>query len=311
MNDGARRGIDRADVLLVTGGAGFVGSHLIRKLAAACPDAQIASIDNYFLGSTDNHFIHDRVRYFTGDTRRIDSIWASTGLPGPRTVFHLGEYSRIVQSFGDFDRVWDFNLLGTKAVIQFCHAHGSRLVYAGSSSKFGNDGSDQHLSPYAWIKAKNVELIANFADWFGLDYVITYFHNVYGPGQLKTGHYATVIGIFESQYEQGKPLTVVSPGTQTRDFTYVEDIVDGIIACWQEGQGDGYQLGTGEDYTIIEVAKLFGGDYVLVPERIGERKSGRADAAKARSLGWAPKHSLPDYIRNFKDRIEAQRQRAE
>ncbi|HYF64365.1 MAG TPA: NAD-dependent epimerase/dehydratase family protein [Herpetosiphonaceae bacterium] len=203
---------------VVTGGAGFVGSHLIEKLVVKYPDARIISLDNYFTGVAENHVDNDRVEYLVGNTQDINTIWAERGLPAAAAVFHLGEYSRIWQSFEDFDQVWDSNMRGTKEVVQFCRSHACKFVYAGSSSKFGNEGLDQHLSPYSWIKAKNVEFVINFSEWFGLDYVVTYFYNVYGPRHIKKGRYATVIGIFESLYEEGKPLTVRYPGAQTRDF---------------------------------------------------------------------------------------------
>jgi UDP-glucose 4-epimerase len=214
-------------------------------------------------------------------------------------VFHLGEYSRIPQSFEDIDLTWEFNLHGTKEVVKFAHAHGAKLVYAGSSSKFGNDGQDENLNPYAWTKAKNVEYIRNFDSWYGLDYVVTYFYNVYGPGQIRTGRYATVIGIFETQYEQGEPLSIVAPGTQTRDFTHIDDIVDGIVLCAASGKGDGYLLGYGHERSLIEVAEMFGTTYRLVSERPGERTRGQADTSRARGLGWAPKIDLPDYVAEF------------
>ena len=226
----------------------------------------------------------------------------------------IRNYARIVQSFDDIDVCWDSNMRGTKEVVRFCHQHGAKLVYAGSSSKFGNDGQDENLSPYAWTKAKNVEYIANFHEWFGgLDYVITYFYNVYGPGQIRTGRYATVIGLFEAQYEAGEPLTVVSPGTQTRDFTHVDDIVDGIILCYQKGQGDGFLLGAGRERSLLDVAKMFGTEYKLVPARRGERVRGQADTTQARSLGWEPKHDIEQYIQAFveqHDRTSTQEPRA-
>lgn len=286
--------------ILVTGGAGFVGSHLISSLLLRYPHIQIISLDNYFTGLLSSHARSDRVLYLEGDTQDIVNIWRKKELPGPDAVFHLGEYSRIVQSFEDFDHVWDFNLRGTKEVVKFCHTHHAKLIYAGSSSKFGNAGQDENLSPYAWVKAKNVEFIKNFSQWFELEYVVTYFYNVYGPRQIKDGKYATVIGVFESLYEQGKPLTVRAPGTQTRDFTHIEDIVEGLILCFEKGQGDGYQLGAGKEYSILQVAEMFGGEYVFIPALKGERARGKADRTKASSLGWMPKHSLPVYIDEFK-----------
>lgn len=284
---------------LVTGGAGFVGTHLIRALLDRYPDLRVVSLDNYFTGTTDNHVDDPRATYLTGSTVDVHKIWQNHGLGRPDVVFHLGEYSRIVASFSDFEETWEFNTRGTKEVVTFCHSHSCKLVYAGSSSKFGNGGRDEHLNPYAWTKSKNIEFITDFAEWYGLDHVITYFYNVYGPGHVRTGKYATVIGIFEDQYERGEPLTVVSPGTQTRDFTHVADIVDGILRCYQGGSGDGYMLGAGREYSILQVAELFGTPHVLVPKLRGERERGQADASKVKALGWEPTHALADYIAEF------------
>lgn len=288
-----------SQTLLVTGGAGFVGANLIKALLADFPTATIVSLDNYFTGSPENHSNDPRVTYLDGSTVDIAKIWAGRGLPSPEIVFHLGEYSRIVQSFDDHDLTWDFNLHGTKEVVKFASANGSKLIYAGSSSKFGNDGEDENLNPYAWTKAKNIEYIRNYANWYGLDYAITYFYNVYGPGQIGQGKYATVIGIFENQYLTGEPLTVVSPGTQTRDFTHVDDIVRGIVLVAQKGSGDGYLLGTGHEWPLLEVAKLFKTAYVLVPPLRGERVRGQADTTQAGELGWAPRRRLDEYIASF------------
>lgn len=286
--------------IVVTGGAGFVGQHLIRHILDRYPDAGIISIDNYLTGTKAAHVENPRVRYLDACTSNINVVWEQQQLSSPTAVFHLGEYARIVQSFDDIDLCWELNLHGTKEVVRFCHHHGAKLIYAGSSSKFGNDGQDENLSPYAWMKAKNVEYIKNFANWFGLDFVVTYFYNVYGPGHIKCGKYATVIGIFEAQYERGEPLTVVAPGTQTRDFTHVEDIVAGVIRCYEAGSGDGYLLGAGREWQLREVAEMFGTQYQIVSARKGERQRGLADTSKAQALGWKPKRSLPAYIDEFK-----------
>ncbi|HET6479690.1 MAG TPA: NAD-dependent epimerase/dehydratase family protein [Actinoplanes sp.] len=285
--------------LLVTGGAGFVGSALIKSLLADYPAAAIVSLDNYFTGVPANHVNDPRVTYLDGSTADLAKIWADRGLPSPEIVFHLGEYSRIVTSFEDHDLTWDYNLLGSKEVVKFASAHGAKLIYAGSSSKFGNDGQDENLNPYAWTKAKNIEYIKNYSSWYGLDFAITYFYNVYGPGQITSGKYATVIGIFEDKYLRGEPLPVVSPGTQTRDFTHIDDIVRGIVLVAQKGSGDGYLLGAGHEWPLLEVATMFGVPYELTPALRGERTRGQADITKAAELGWRPERRLDDYIASF------------
>jgi UDP-glucose 4-epimerase len=288
-----------SQTLLVTGGAGFVGTNLIKSLLTDFPDAAIVSLDNYFTGTRDNHVDDPRVTYLEGSTVDVAAIWAAGDYPNPEIVFHLGEYSRIVQSFEDHDLTWEFNLRGTMQVVKFAAGTLAKLIYAGSSSKFGNDGQDENLNPYAWTKAKNIEYIANYADWFGLDYAITYFYNVYGPGQISDGKYATVIGIWEQKYLRAEPLPVVSPGTQTRDFTHIDDIIRGIVLVARKGSGDGYLLGAGHERPLVEVAEMFGAGYELIPELRGERTRGQADITKAAGLGWAPEHRLEDYIAAF------------
>lgn len=283
-------------VFLVTGGAGFIGHHLIRGLLAAHPRARIYSVDLYFTGSRANHVTDERVAYLEGSTCDLSALLRRHRSPLPQVVFHLGEYSRVSQSFDELDRVWEYNIAGTREVVGFCLRHGIRLVYAGSSSALGNGGDDERLSPYAWTKAKNAEYIRNVGVWYGLDYVITYFYNVYGPGQIAHGPYATAIGIFEEQLRSGRPLTVAQPGTQTRDFTHVKDVVDGVILCAERGRGDGYLLGAGQEHRIIDIARMFGGQVEMVPQRRGERVRGRANESKAHDLGWKPTRQLAEYI---------------
>jgi UDP-glucose 4-epimerase len=281
--------------VIVTGGAGFIGTELIKKLRVSHPETDIISIDNYFSGSRDVSNQVSGVTYIEDSTHNIEQYVASYK---PEVIFHFGEYSRIVASFGDIEHCHNFNTRGTFDVINACRKHNVKLVYAASSSKFGNGGADEHLSPYAWMKAKNIELIQNMANWYGgFDYAITYFFNVYGPGQITTGKMAAVIGIFQQCVLDNRPIPVVSPGTQRRDFTHVDDIVEGVILAAEKGSGDGYLLGTGVNHSLLEVAQMFKHPYEFIPERKGERFTSQAYASKAQEeLGWHAKRSLPEYV---------------
>ncbi|MFD6530903.1 NAD-dependent epimerase/dehydratase family protein [Streptomyces sp. NPDC060184] len=295
------------EVVLVTGGAGFIGSHVVEGLLRLHREALVVSVDSYFTGRKENHVADPRVRYIEGETANLDRVWNEASLPSPSTVFHLGEYARVERSFQELDRVWHSNLLGTKSVVDFCLNRRARLVYAGSSTRFAEPPHGEHASPYAWVKAKNAEYIRNVGNWYGLDYAITYFHNVYGPRQISQGPYATLIGIFEEQRRQGSPLTIVEPGTQTRDFTHVDDIVSGLLICAERGSGDGYQLGCGVEHRIIDVARMFGGAMRMIPARRGNRVRGVADHSSARALGWIPRIHLRDYIAGLDTPSSAQK----
>jgi UDP-glucose 4-epimerase len=285
--------------ILVTGGAGFIGSHLCRALAKA--GHQVISLDNYFTGTEANHV--EGVEYRRGHTRDVvKHVPEMVDL-----VFHLGEYSRVEKSFEDpTELVWDLNVAGTFSMVEFCRRKGAKLVYAGSSTKFAAEGEGRHQSPYAWTKASNTELVRNYGNWFGLKYAITYFYNVYGEGEIATGPYATLIGIFKQEYLHGMPMTVVSPGTQARCFTHISDIVSGLMLVGEKGEGDGFELGHSQAHSILEVAKMFGGEIVMLPERKGNRQSSPVDASKARALGWEPKVSLEAHVREFSARVAAE-----
>ena len=272
--------------ILVTGGAGFIGSNLVKELVRL--KHKVTVIDNYSTGSRLNHV--KGVEYFDLDTRHI----ASLRIASPDVIFHLGEYSRVEQSFADFDHVWDYNVHGTKEVLKYARAHRSKLIYAGSSTKFGDNGSNS--SPYAWSKANNTEFVKNYSDWYGLNYAITYFYNAYGPNEIQTGPYATLIAKFKELYHQTKEFQITSPGTQLRNFTHVSDIVSGLVLVGELGTGDGYGIGHPDSYSIIQVAEMFGQAYRLTPEKSGNRMSASVVTDKIRELGWCPKVNLPDYI---------------
>lgn len=277
--------------ILVTGGAGFIGSHLCERLVK--DGHRVISLDNYFTGTVDNHV--EGVEYRTGHTKDI----AAHVPEMVDLVYHLGEYSRVEQSFDDMSLVWDFNIAGTFAVLEFCRRQACKLVYAGSSTKFSNDGLGRHQSPYAWTKATNTDLVANYGTWYGLSYAITYFYNVYGPREITMGPYATVIGIFKEKFQKGEPLPVRKPGTQERNFTHVYDIVNGLILVGERGEGDDFGLGASRSYTIEAVARLFGGDIEWLPNRPGNRLGAPLDTTRATALGWQARETLEDHIAQF------------
>jgi UDP-glucose 4-epimerase len=278
-------------LILVTGGAGFIGSHLCERLAA--DGHRVISLDNYFTGSKDNHV--PGVEYREGHTKDVEALVPET----PDLVYHLGEYSRVEQSFVDHPIVWDYNKAGTFAVLEFCRAKDVKIVYAGSSTKFGDGGLGRDQSPYAWTKASNTELVRNYGTWFKLPYAITYFYNVYGSREIQAGKYATLVALFKEKVKNGEPLTVVAPGTQQRNFTHVDDIVDGVVLVGECGAGDDFGLGHGKAYSILEVAKLFNHPIEMLPERPGNRMTASVETAKTHSLGWEPKHDLEHHIQEF------------
>lgn len=275
--------------ILVTGGAGFVGSNLCEALAKD-PRNEVYSLDNYFTGSRDNHV--EGVTYIEGSTEYIFELVDFT----PDRVFHLGEYSRVEQSFEDIDKVLLFNKVGTSKVLEFCRRRGCRLIYAGSSTKFGEGGIGKDQSPYAWSKSSNTDLIKNYGTWYGLDYAIVYFYNVYGKREIKSGKYATLIALFAERKRQGLPLTVVAPGTQQRNFTHVDDIVEGLLLVGEKGKGDEYGIGSPETYTVMEIAEMFGGEIQLLPERKGNRMWSEVITEKTEALGWKAKRHIKDWI---------------
>jgi UDP-glucose 4-epimerase len=289
---------NRMQNILVTGGAGFVGSNLIKQLKQDYPEARIVSLDNYFTGTSDNHV--SGVEYYHGHTMDAHLIFEDLEVPFD-TVYHFGEYSRIVQSFNDVQVAADSIMVGTPRILELCRHWDAKLIYSASSSKFGNDGKDENLSPYSWMKSKMVELIKNYHEWYGLEYEITYFFNVYGPGQIMKGDYATVIGIFERQFNAGEKCTVVTPGTQSRDFTHVNDIVRGLVKAALRSDNHEWHLRSGINRTIIEVAEMFG-EWEFIPERRGERFTSEDFPSDTEErLDWKPVESLEEWINSVKN----------
>ncbi|MFM2317641.1 MAG: hypothetical protein RLZZ215_262 [Pseudomonadota bacterium] len=275
--------------ILVTGGAGFIGSHLCERLAQNSQH-EVYSLDNYFTGSESNHV--PNVTYIKGNTVDIASLVRFK----PDIVYHLGEYSRVEQSFDDIETVWHYNKDGIFAVLEFVRQAGCKILYAGSSTKFGDGGMGRSASPYAWTKATNTELVMNYGAWFNVPYAITYFYNVYGNREIATGKYATLIALFTEKMKQGESLTIVSPGTQQRNFTHIDDIISGLILVGENGYGDEFGIGCADSFSILEVAQLFDGKIEMLPERKGNRMIADVVTDKTKALGWSPKRSLQEYI---------------
>ena len=259
----------KKNFIVVTGGAGFVGSNLIEQLIKF-KKFKIISIDNYSSGFKKNHIKNKRIKYLKSDTSEIEKKLFKIKNK-INVIFHFGEFARIFQSFNKFDQCFQSNSIGTRAVFKFCLDNKIKLIYSATSASLGNNGNDKNLSPYAFTKSKNLELLENLKKWFNFKYEVIYFYNVYGKRQITRGDMATVIGIFENQFKLGKALTVVRPGTQSRRFTHIDDTIKICIEAWKKNKNMHYSISSKQSYSIIQVAKMFGNKIKFLPARRGER----------------------------------------
>jgi UDP-glucose 4-epimerase len=256
-------------IIIITGGVGFVGSNLIKTLLKRTK-FRLISIDNYSSGGKKNQIKSPRVKYINSDTKNISKI-LNPYKKDINAIFHFGEFSRIYQSFLRMKECINSNTIGSHEVFNFCLSNKIKLIYSATSASIGNKGNDKNLSPYAFTKAKNLELLENLKKWFNFKYEIVYFYNVYGPGQITTGPMSTVIGIFEDQFKKKIPLTVVRPGSQSRRFTHINDTIEACYHAWKKNECKHYSISSRKSYTIINVAKLFSTKIKLLPPRKGER----------------------------------------
>jgi len=259
----------KKNFIIITGGAGFVGSNLISLLINKT-NFKIISLDNYSTGSKKNHIKSNRVKYLKSDTKNISKT-LNKYKNQIHSLFHFGEFARIYQSFLKMNECINSNSVGSNEVFNFCFSNKIKLVYSATSATIGNKGLDKNLSPYAFTKAKNLEMLENLKKWFRFKYEVIYFYNVYGPKQIGTGNMATVIGIFENQFKQKKPLTVVRPGTQSRRFTHIKDTVDACYYAWKKNKCRHYSISNRQSYSMMQVAKMFKSKVKLLPARPGER----------------------------------------
>ena len=284
--------------IVVTGGAGFVGSNLISYLVKKTK-YEILSIDNYISGTKSNHIKSKRVKYLRCNTKDIKKT-----LKNPKkiqAIFHFGEFSRIYQSFLKMEKCLESNSVGTHAVFNYCLSNKIKLIYSATSASLGNKGKDKNLSPYAFTKSKNLELLENLKKWFNFKFDIIYFYNVYGPNQICKGEMATVIGIFEEHYKKKKPLPVVKPGSQSRRFTHIQDTIEVCFKAWKKNKGRHYSISNKKSYSILEVAKMFKSRIKLLPSRRGERyASALTDMNLSNKVyRYYGKIKLANYIKNI------------
>ena len=259
----------KKNLIVVTGGAGFVGSNLISLLLKKTK-FMIISIDDYSTGKKENHLNNQRVTYIKENTKNINQILKKKKNQ-IKTIFHFGEFSRIYQSFLKMKECINSNTIGSHEVFNFCLSNKIKLIYSATSASIGNKGDDKNLSPYAFTKAKNLELLENLKRWFNFKFEIIYFYNVYGPGQITNGPMATVIGIFEDQFKKKIPLTVVRPGSQSRRFTHISDTIEACYDSWKKNKCRHYSISHKKSYTVVEVAKMFNSKIKFLSPRVGER----------------------------------------
>ena len=286
-----------AKKIVITGGAGFVGTNLIKYFLEKTK-LNIISIDNYSSSSKRNHIKSSRVRYIKAHTKNIGSVINPKKI---HSIFHFGEFARIYQSFLQMDKCIESNSIGTNAVINFCLKNKIKLIYSATSASLGNKGKDKDLSPYAFTKAKNLELLENMKKWFNFKYEIIYFYNVYGPNQIGKGNMATVIGIFEDFYKRKRPLPVVRPGTQSRRFTHIDDTVKICFMAWKKNLCRHYSISHRESFSIIKVAKMFKSKIKYLPRRAGERYASALTNMNLSNKVYKHfgKIKLRDYIKDF------------
>jgi UDP-glucose 4-epimerase len=287
------------NILVVTGGAGFIGSNLISELLKL-KKFKVLSIDNYSSGLSKNHINSKRVKYLKGSTKNIE-ILLKNYIGRIHSIFHFGEFARIYQSFKKINECFNSNIEGSANVFNFSLKNKIRLVYSATSASLGNKGQDMNLSPYAFSKAKNLELLENLKKWFGFRYEVVYFYNVYGKRQICKGDMATVVGIFEDHFKKKKKLPVVRPGTQVRRFTNVYDTVKACIFAWRRNKCKHYSIASNQSYSIIELAKLFKSKIRYLPMRKGERFASALTKMNLNNkiIRLSSNIKLKDYVNNF------------
>ena len=274
--------------ILIIGGAGFIGSHLCESYSN---NHNVTSLDNYISGKKDNHITG--IEYLSMDAKDILSIEPKYDL-----IFHLGEYSRVEQSLNKIDFVLENNSRPILNILKFAKQSNAKLVYAGSSTKFADDGQNKFLSPYAFSKWQNSELVKFYCEMNDLSYAITYFYNVYGGRENQEGEFATVIAKFLYLKKMSIKLKITKPGTQTRNFTHINDTINALMLIAEKGNGDEYGIAHPDKYSIENIAKLISDDYEYIEGTVANRMDSTILTKKTIALGWKAEHNLLDYIKS-------------
>jgi len=287
------------NILIVTGGAGFIGSNLIEKLIKF-KKFKIISLDNYSSGKISNHIKNSRIKYLKNNTKNIENLLKNYK-NRIHTIFHFGEFARIFQSFKKINECFSSNIEGSLKVFEFALKNNIKLIYSATSASLGNKGNDKNLSPYAFTKNKNLELLENYKKWFNFKYEIIYFYNVYGPRQICKGDMATVVGIFEEYFRNKKKLPVVKPGIQSRRFTHVNDTVEACVIAWKNNKNLHYSIASNKSYSIVQLANLFKTKILYLPERRGERFSSALTRMNLNNkiIRLPAKIKIKEYVNNF------------